>query len=487
MLANSLLTEDNCGQNLSLLSIASALRRGSPTDEDINLITGQKSFSANFALKEETLNIDETLEKMSHLSLKNKSEALSSIGNKYANCGHYSDAIRYYSKAISLYDEDYRLYCNRSFCYEKLMKFEDSLADALRSVILMPTRPKPYFRQGKALIGLKRYSDAEKAFNKILEINLNCEDTQKELLKTRYLALRDEGLSVDDASIAAINHKSIKQAVEALQTMAGKQQRANIQCEGDSKLNIKYEYLNDSKPFIRSHNNNDRYKQFMALKTNNRFNQNMNGFQRFAHKRSQSSARPPTTFNHSNALNGFALKPMNKRSTSVDNIYRYKKNEQPFQRLDSVKRFKEYRLPKNLFGYKGLWIGNVSPNCKVTQLRAIFSRFGPVDYVNVVSNSFCAFVNYQNTNSPRIAMANLFGQIIPGVSNGERPLVYRFIPSNDQKDLHFMRPYQPKGTNECYFWRTTGCKDWNCPLIHYPICRGVDFQPWMKNKYKKLY
>lgn len=502
MIANNLRTEDKSGlvngDHLSLLSIASTLRRGSPTDEDINHISGQK---ANIASKDDSLNmnIDETVDKMSDLSLKSKSEALSSIGNKYANCGHYWEAIRYYSKAISLYDEDYRLYCNRSFCYEKLLKYEDSLADALRSVILMPTRPKPYFRQGKALIGLKRYADAEKAFNKILQINANCEDTKKELLKTRYLALRDQGLSIDDASIVAINHKSIDEAIEA----SADKQRTSIRSEGDSQTNTSYDYFNHLKPFIKSHENSDRQQKQLILKTINGFNPSFNGFQQkmvhnLSNKRSQS--RPPTRvtqfYSNSNqmkATNSFGAKPLYKRSNSVDNIFRYKQKtneqmsrEQAFQRSD-VKRFREYRLPKNLFGYKGLWIGNVSPNCKVTQLRTIFGRFGPVDYVNVVSHSYCAFVNYQNPNSPRIAIANLYGQTIPGVSNGERPLVFRFIPSNDQKDLHFMRPYQPKGTNECYFWRTTGCKDWNCPLIHYPICRGIDFQPWMKNKYKKFF
>ena len=475
MTANNLQIEDNSGlvngNQLSLLSIASTLRRDSQSDEEKTL----------------NMNIEETVAKMSHLSLKSQSEALSAIGNKYANCGHNWEAIRYYSKAISLYDEDYRLYCNRSFCYEKLLKFEDSLADALRSVILMPTRPKPYFRQGKALIGLKRYLDAEKAFNKILQITGDCEDTKKELLKTRYLALRDQGLNVEDASIAAINHKSVKEAIEAT---VGKLMPKN-KSEGDSKDYITYDYLNDTKPFVKSHENNDRHKPFLTMKTTNGFNSSFNGFQRLPQNRSQS--RPPNRMsqfygntNQINASNGFVAKPIQKRSTSVDNIFRYKKNEQMFQRSD-VKRFREYRLPKNLFGYKGLWIGNVSPNCKVTQLRAIFGRFGPIDYVNVVSHSFCAFVNYQNLNSPRIAIANLYGQIIPGVSNGERPLVFRFIPSNDQKDLHFMRPYQPKGTNECYFWRTTGCKDWNCPLVHYPICRGIDFQPWMKNRNKRLY
>ena len=496
MLANSLQTDSGLvnGDHLSLLSIASTLRRGS--DEDIDHISGAKL--KNTPTEQSFyMNIDEVIDQMSELSLKSKSEALSTIGNKFANSGQYSEAIRYYSKAIALYDEDYRLYCNRSFCYEKLMNYEDSLADALRSVILMPTKPKPYFRQGKALIGLKRYSDAEKAFNKIIQINSECEDTKKELLKTRYLALRDYGLSIDDASILAINSKSIDEAIEA---SVGKQ-RTNPGVGGDAQqLDSNYDYLNNLKPLIKSQDSLDS----RPTHHNRQMSASVRPFVSFsqlqrssvgAHHR-RSLSRPPARLNqmyvNSNHINGtnqtnstFMARPLHKRSNSVDNILRYKKSGQSEQMF--VKRFREYRLPKNLFGYKGLWIGNVSPNCKVTQLRTVFGRYGAVEYVNVVSHSYCAFVNYQNPNCPRIAIANLYGQTIPGISNGERPLVFRFIPSNDQKDLHFMRPYQPKGTNECYFWRTTGCKDWNCPLIHYPVCRGIDFQPWMKNKYKKFY
>ncbi|CAG2168962.1 unnamed protein product, partial [Oppiella nova] len=58
-------------------------------------------------------------------------------------------------------------------------------------------------------------------------------------------------------------------------------------------------------------------------------------------------------------------------------------------------------------------------------LRQIFIRYGPLDYVNVVPQSYCAFVNYHNHQSPRVAIAALYGQTVTGVSNGFRPLVFR--------------------------------------------------------------
>ncbi|XP_054163611.1 uncharacterized protein LOC128961402 [Oppia nitens] len=476
--------------NLSLLSIASALRRGSPLNEGINQTIGDKVVSkligvANTEQSSE-LSINETIEQMSDLSLNKKSETLQSIGNRLANNGLYMEAIKYYSKAIAFYDEDYRLYCNRSFCYEKLMKYEESLADALRSVILMPTKPKPYFRQGKALIGLKRYSDAEKAFIKILQINGNCEDTNKELLKTRYLALRDYGLNIEDASLAAINYNSIEVAIKA-----SEDKNKKIANNLLTNRSTSYDSLMDPNLFEdnkQSNQCNHQYRQWMQSEkqsistTKNHFN---------GYRRSQS--RPPArqTFScvncshssHTNCSNASkSPQYVHKRSQSVDNALRVKRQDQVFVRKHKIA---EHRLPKNLFGYKGLWIGNVSPGCRPSLLWSIFAKYGPLDYVNVVPKSYCAFVNYFDKNSPRIAIASLYGQTVCGVSNGERPLVFRFIPSNDQKDLHYMRPYQPRGTNECYFWRTTGCKDHKCPLLHYPMCKGIDFQPWMNRKFKK--
>jgi tetratricopeptide (TPR) repeat protein len=486
--------------SLSLQSIASALRRGSALDEDITQTHPMAQTSQNMTSLLPEMSIADTMDLTSDQSLKRKSETLQTVGNRLANSGLYVEAIRYYSKAIALYDEDYRLYCNRSFCYERLMKFEDSLADALRSVILMPTRPKPYFRQGKALIGLKRYTDAEKAFHKILQMNGKCEDTAKELLKTRYLALRDNGMDVEAASLAAISHDTIDEAIKA----SADNRMITIGSDGSPKTSTMNDTNSgdDMNAAIGGHksganfqDNERRFrkhwtptdKQFLPF--NQRFHDNRQHYRR-------SQSRPPgarvsqTSYGNNSAT---VTSYLPKRSHSVDNINRVKRSEQPTLPVDnfSAKRFKgtgadtQNRLPKNLFGYKGLWIGNVSPDCKPALLRQIFMRYGPLDYVNVVPQSYCAFVNYHNHQSPRVAIAALYGQTVTGVSNGFRPLVFRFIPSNDQKDLHYMRPYQPRGTNECYFWRTTGCRDFNCPLLHYPVCRGIDFQPWMHKKCHK--
>lgn len=168
--------------------------------------------------------------------------------------------------------------------------------------------------------------------------------------------------------------------------------------------------------------------------------------------------------------------------------------EKPLSRpdlVDSDEIFNEDELvqghgPTNLFGYKGIWIGNVDPRCRKSTLHVLFSKYGSIKMISVIKESFCAFIAYDNPMSPRRAIHDLYEATIYGICKGGRPLIFRFVPTNHQKQLNYHRPIHPKFTNgECYFWRTTGCKNGdNCKLKHIYICKEIDFQPWMiQNKF----
>lgn len=49
----------------------------------------------------------------------------------------------------------HRLFGNRSYCYEKLQRYEEALEDATAALRLQPGWPKGLFRKGKALRGLQ--------------------------------------------------------------------------------------------------------------------------------------------------------------------------------------------------------------------------------------------------------------------------------------------------------------------------------------------
>lgn len=130
-------------------------------------------------------------------------------------------------------------------------------------------------------------------------------------------------------------------------------------------------------------------------------------------------------------------------------------------------------------GYYGVWIGNVSSKCRKKTLLNTFSKYGRVENVNIINSSFCAFISYNNPKSPSLAIGSLYGKVLEGISNNGKTL-FRFAPGIHQ-DNHLPKKVKRKGTGkECYWWRTTGCPWKNCPKLHMPISKEVDFQPWMR-------
>ncbi|XP_028331037.1 tetratricopeptide repeat protein 31-like [Gouania willdenowi] len=81
---------------------------------------------------------------------------LAVIGNKYASAGDFVTAVRYFTDAIKYNPTEFKLFGNRSLCFEKMQEYEKALADAELSLGIRPGWVKGLFRKGKALAGLKR-------------------------------------------------------------------------------------------------------------------------------------------------------------------------------------------------------------------------------------------------------------------------------------------------------------------------------------------
>ncbi|XP_073418878.1 tetratricopeptide repeat protein 31 isoform X2 [Dendrobates tinctorius] len=106
---------------------------------------------------------------------------LASIGNNLASMGRYMEALHYYTEAIRLNPGDYRFLGNRSYSYERVGRCQEALQDAERSLELHPHFIKGYFRKGKALKGLKRYSEAITAFQQVLSCDLSRAEAAQEI------------------------------------------------------------------------------------------------------------------------------------------------------------------------------------------------------------------------------------------------------------------------------------------------------------------
>uniref|UniRef100_A0A3Q4HZL5 Zgc:123010 n=1 Tax=Neolamprologus brichardi TaxID=32507 RepID=A0A3Q4HZL5_NEOBR len=114
-------------------------------------------------------------------------------GIKLVQEGQYAQAASMFTEAIKCDPKDYRFFGNRSYCYYCLEQYPQALADAERSIQLAPDWPKGYFRKGSALMGMKRYSEAEKAMEQVLKLDKDCEEAVNNLFNCKVLQLMELG------------------------------------------------------------------------------------------------------------------------------------------------------------------------------------------------------------------------------------------------------------------------------------------------------
>ncbi|XP_061646434.1 tetratricopeptide repeat protein 31 isoform X2 [Phyllopteryx taeniolatus] len=130
-----------------------------------------------------------------------KSTSLAEKGIKLVQQGQYSKAACLFTEAIKCDPNDYRFYGNRSYCYYCLEKYPQGLADAERSIHLAPDWPKGHFRKGSALMGMKRYCEAEKAMEQVLKLDKDCEEAVNELYNCKVLQLMEFGFEEVESTL----------------------------------------------------------------------------------------------------------------------------------------------------------------------------------------------------------------------------------------------------------------------------------------------
>ncbi|XP_059577228.1 tetratricopeptide repeat protein 31 isoform X1 [Alligator mississippiensis] len=116
-----------------------------------------------------------------------QSMVLAEHGNAAAARGCYEEAVCCFTEAVKLNPRDYRLFGNRSYCYEKMRQHTEALSDAQVALSLRPHWPKGCFRKGKALMGLQRYAEAEHTFEQLLRLDGSHADAAAQLEICRQL------------------------------------------------------------------------------------------------------------------------------------------------------------------------------------------------------------------------------------------------------------------------------------------------------------
>ena len=121
---------------------------------------------------------------------KTKGQWLAAEATVKAKSGSFEEAINLLNEAIDLDPSDFRYFNNRCWCYLKVKQPENAHSDAKEAIKLNPFKWKGYFNRGRALIGLKRYAEAERSFKTAKELSGDDSkhDFAEEIRKVQYLS-----------------------------------------------------------------------------------------------------------------------------------------------------------------------------------------------------------------------------------------------------------------------------------------------------------
>ncbi|XP_058241432.1 uncharacterized protein si:dkey-33c12.4 isoform X2 [Hemibagrus wyckioides] len=122
-----------------------------------------------------------------------------------------------------------------------------------------------------------------------------------------------------------------------------------------------------------------------------------------------------------------------------------------------------------------VWVGDLVPAITELKLHELFSNFGPVHSVRLLSARRCAFINYTNKEDCERAINVMHGFRIAGtclaVRYPDRIHTHLGVSKTATTDAGKVTKFP----DECYFWRTTGCiKNNRCQYRHVPEHKGID-------------
>ncbi|XP_069545582.1 stress-induced-phosphoprotein 1-like isoform X1 [Brachyistius frenatus] len=155
--------------------------------------------------------------------MKRRGESLTVQGIQMFGRGQYSQAVDMFTEAIFCDPNDHRFYGNRSYCHWFLEKYSSALTDAQRSIQLTPDWPKGYFRKGCALMGLKQYTDAEKALQQVLKLDQSCKEASSKLFTCRVLQLMEMGFEKEQSKLLLEKFTTVQAVITSPEGKALKQ------------------------------------------------------------------------------------------------------------------------------------------------------------------------------------------------------------------------------------------------------------------------
>ncbi|XP_010886390.2 uncharacterized protein LOC105020795 isoform X1 [Esox lucius] len=342
-----------------------------------------------------------------------RSAELAVKANEFAAIGRYDVAVEYFTAAIKCNPREFRLFCNRAFCYEKQQDFGKALADAELALSMSPRWMKGLFRKARALAGLKRYEEAVKALKAVLEQDPSSVDAAKELMTIQITQLMELGFSREQSSNALIIHGTVEESLKALSKISG------------SLNNISYPTISVAQRAEPGRIHSDSGVAVLA----------------------STPPRPlqaQQRFNHNPKPNHQAMAVSNNRPAEV----------------------KLYPV----------WVGNLVPTITEAVLKELFKGAGHIHSMKLLRPKRCAFVNYVDPDCCENAIS-LHGREVDGVRISVRYPDRIPGHLGIAKDAHKAEdlPVVSSTKKECFFWRNLGCnRGPSCPYRHVLEHHGID-------------
>lgn len=124
-------------------------------------------------------------------------ELLKNRGNDSFKAKNYEIAIKHYSDAIEIRNDEPAAYSNRAQCYIYLKRFFEALTDCDKALDLNPRYTKALYRRAVTLKQLYRYEGAVDNFKKVLELDPNFQPARDDVKKLESAIQNDTKIELN--------------------------------------------------------------------------------------------------------------------------------------------------------------------------------------------------------------------------------------------------------------------------------------------------
>ncbi|KAI1298617.1 hypothetical protein HDE_04102 [Halotydeus destructor] len=329
----------------------------------------------------------------------------------------YAKATDLLIQAIHLDGTIMSYHTDLCLCYRRLERCQDALKVANNALKLEPQNHALHGEKGLILMVMGRFKDSETSFQAACRLK-ECSMYVLKLIKVRELALIELGFDYWTSRHFAYKCECVDEAVaEATEREVTQSNRTNI------------------------------LKAIPSPERNGRDINSVPHTQELVCTPSTKPASAPSMCKELKRSSYLAPEPCNTR-------------------------------PDNIFGYNGVYIYSLNRNVTVQLVKKYFSEFGTITDLTLSRREpNTAFISYTCPSAPVEAIYEYHGLIIQRLSPNGKRLKMRFAPGTSQKYL----TNREWTSRECKYWRTTGCDERirKCTRLHLPMCRGIDYQPWM--------